>query len=116
MAKRSDCFGGIEHTVGRDTQIEHLDPPHLGISIENKAEFHAIRDSELEGTPDKFGQGPGGNSQPAPQAINPDYIMYGKALDMPNRTTDYFLLEFTIFNAQTRVQVWSRHYEVKVSR
>jgi len=84
--------------------------------IENKAEFHAIRDSELEGTPDKFGQGPGGNSQPAPQAINPDYIMYGKALDMPNRTTNYFLLEFTIFNAQTRVQVWSRHYEVKVAR
>ena len=49
-------------------------------------------------------------------AINPDYIMYGKAMDMPNNSTNFFLLEFTIFNAQTRVQVWSRHYEVKTSR
>jgi len=83
--------------------------------IENKAEFHQIRDSELEGGPDKYGQGSGG-PQPAPQAINPDYIMYGKAYDMPNRSTNYYLLEFTIFNAQTRVQVWSRKYEVKVAR
>jgi Peptidoglycan-synthase activator LpoB len=84
--------------------------------IENKSEFHAIRDSELEGGGDKYGQGPSGNSQPAPTAINPDYIMYGKAMDMPNRSTNFFILEFTIFNAQTRVQVWSRDYEVKVAR
>jgi Peptidoglycan-synthase activator LpoB len=76
--------------------------------IENKENFHAIRNSELEG-PDQ-------SDQPAPQAVNPDYIMYGKALDMPNRSTNYFLLQFTIFNSRTRVQVWSRHYEVKVAR
>jgi hypothetical protein len=83
--------------------------------IENKENFHAIRDSELDGPPDKYGQGPGGPT-PAPQAINPDFIMYGKAMDMPNRSTNYYLLEFTIFNSQTRVQVWSRKYEVKVAR
>jgi hypothetical protein len=84
--------------------------------IENKDQFHQIRDSELEGSGDTFGQGPGANSQPAPAAINPDYIMYGKAMDMPNRSTIYYMLEFTVFNAQTRVQVWSRQYEVKVER
>jgi hypothetical protein len=83
--------------------------------IENKENFNAIRDSEVEGAGDKYGQGPGGPS-PAPAAINPDYIMYGKAMDMPNMSTNYYLLEFTIFNANTRVQVWSRQYEVKTSR
>jgi hypothetical protein len=83
--------------------------------IENKDNFHAIRDSELDGPSDKYGQGPGGPT-PAPQAINPDFIMYGKAYDLPNRATNYYLLEFTIFNAQTRVQVWTRKYEVKVAR
>jgi hypothetical protein len=84
--------------------------------IENKDAFHQIRDSELEGSPDKFGQGPGGNSQPAPAAISPDFIMYGKAIDMPNRSTNFYELEFTVFNAQTRAQVWIGSYEVKVAR
>jgi len=83
--------------------------------IANKATFNRLRDQELEGNGDQFGQGPGGPA-PAPQAINPDYIMSGVAMDMPNRGTNYYLLEFTITNAQTRVQVWSRHYEVKVAR
>jgi hypothetical protein len=83
--------------------------------IENKDAFHQIRDSELEGGPDKFGQGPGG-PQPAPAAINPDFILYGTAIDMPNRSTNFYELEFTIFNAQTRQQVWVNDYEVKVGR
>jgi hypothetical protein len=84
--------------------------------IENKDNFHQIRDSELDGPTDRMGQGPGGNSQPAPAAINPDYTLYGKAYDMPNIGTNFYMLEFTIQNNQTRVQVWSREYEVKVSR
>jgi hypothetical protein len=83
--------------------------------IENKDNFHQIRDSELEGPGDQFGQGPGG-PQPAPQAISPEYTLYGKAFDMPNAATNYYLLEFTIQNNQTREQVWSREYEVKVTR
>jgi hypothetical protein len=82
--------------------------------IENKAAFHKIRDNELEGNGDQFGQGPGG--QPAPQAINPDYGLTGTATDMPNRSTNYFLLNFEVVNLKTRELVWSRHYEVKVSR
>jgi hypothetical protein len=83
--------------------------------IDNKDQFHQIRDSELEGSGDTYGQGPGG-SQPAPQAINPDYSMIGKAYDMPNRSTIYFMLEFDVTNLQTRQLVWSRQYEVKVAR
>ena len=52
----------------------------------------------------------------APGAYNPDYILYGKAIDMPNRSTNFYLLQFNIVNTHTRVQVWSRTYQVKVSR
>jgi hypothetical protein len=75
--------------------------------IENKERYHAIVNSEVDGA---------GSQQPTPAAINPDYIMTGKAMDMPNNSTNYFLLEFTIVNAQTRVQVWTRQYEVKTSK
>jgi hypothetical protein len=83
--------------------------------IENKDTYNGIVNAEVQGPGDKYGQGPGG-PPPTPGAINPDYIMYGKAMDMPNMSTNYFLLEFTVVNANTRVQVWSRQYEVKVSR
>ncbi|MGD1278388.1 MAG: hypothetical protein ABR964_14340 [Tepidisphaeraceae bacterium] len=83
--------------------------------IENKATFHDIRNKEMEGSSDPYGQGGGGGSA-APAAINPDYIMYGKAMDMPNRSTNFYLLQFNIFNSHTRVQVWSRTYQIKVAR
>ncbi len=84
--------------------------------IENKDTFHAIRDKELEGpSADPYKQG-GGSGNAAPAAINPDYILYGKALDMPNRSTNFYLLQFTVFNAQTREQVWVGTYQVKVAR
>ena len=35
---------------------------------------------------------------------------------MPNRSTNFYLLQFNIVNTHTRVQVWSRTYQVKVSR
>jgi Peptidoglycan-synthase activator LpoB len=83
--------------------------------IENKATFNNLRSSELEGNSDPYGQG-GSPNQPAPQAVNPDYILYGKAIDMPNRSTNFYLLQFNIVNAHTRIQVWSRTYQVKVAR
>jgi len=83
--------------------------------IDNKSTFHNLRDKELEGSGDQFGQGPGGG-QPAPQAINPDYALHGAVSDMPNRGTNFYLINFDLTNLQTRQIVWSRHYEVKVSR
>lgn len=82
--------------------------------IENKARFQNIRSRELESERDDFGQGSG--ARPAPAPINPDYALYGKAFDLPNRGTNYYLIQFDMVNLQTREQVWSRKYEVKVAR
>ncbi|MCY2953319.1 MAG: hypothetical protein NTU53_15275 [Planctomycetota bacterium] len=82
--------------------------------IENKARFNQLRARELDGERDTFQQGAAGN--PAPAAIQPDYALYGKAIDMPNRGTNYYYLQFDVVNLKTREQVWSRKYEVKVAR
>lgn len=84
--------------------------------IENKARFHDLRNRELEGgQPDEFGQGSGDQAAPA-RAIQPDYVLYGKALDLPNRATNYYQLEFVVTNFKTRAQVWGDMYEVRAKR
>jgi hypothetical protein len=84
--------------------------------IENKATFEGIRGQELEGgNSDPYGQG-GGAGNGAPATINPDYALYGKAIDMPNRSTNFYLLQFNIVNLRTRTQDWSRTYQVKTAR
>jgi hypothetical protein len=88
--------------------------------LENRDKFNELRNRELDpvgGGPDKYGQGaPGGGGVPgSPNRIQPDYSLYGKAYDMPNRSTNYYLLEFTISDLHTGVQMWSRKYEVKVA-
>ena len=83
--------------------------------IENKARFHDVRNKELEGERDDFGQG-GGRSPAAPQAINPDYALYGTAMDMPNRATNFYQLDFQVTNIRNRTIVFDRLYQVKVAR
>jgi len=82
--------------------------------IENKARFNQIGNRELDKERDDFQQGAGGN--PAPGVVQPDYALYGKAYDMPNRGTNFYYLQFVLMNLNTREQVWSRKYEVKVAR
>jgi hypothetical protein len=82
--------------------------------IENRARFNQLRNRELESERDDFQQGNG--NRPAPAPVQPDYSLYGTARDMPNRGTNYYLLQFDLTNLQTREQVWSRMYEVKVAR
>jgi hypothetical protein len=84
--------------------------------IENKDRFHNLQNKELEGGQrDEFGQG-AGNQAPQPAGIQPDYVLYGKAIDMPNRATTYYLLQFDLTNFSTREQVWSGQYEVRTAR
>ena len=80
--------------------------------ITNKAEFHNLRNQELDQR-DDFGQG-GGNA-PA-QAVQPDYALTGTAMDMPNRATNFYLLDFRVDNLKTREQVFEGQYQVKVAR
>jgi hypothetical protein len=82
--------------------------------IENKARFQNLRGRELESERDDFRQGSGARPGGAP--VNPDYALYGKAYDLPNRRTNYYYIQFDMVNLQTREQVWSRKYEVKVAR
>jgi len=85
--------------------------------IENKARFHDLQNKELEpgGQRDDFGQG-SGDRPPQAAPVQPDYVLYGKAMDMPNRATTYYMLQFDLTNFSTREQVWSNQYEVRTAR
>ena len=84
--------------------------------VANKAEFYQLRNKELEETnPDKFGQGGAGN-RGAAQAVSPDYALVGTAMDLPNRSTNFYLLDFRLDNLQNRTIAFNRQYQVKVAR
>ncbi|HTL29190.1 MAG TPA: hypothetical protein VL282_08215 [Tepidisphaeraceae bacterium] len=80
--------------------------------IENMAKFRELQSREIDpaGTSD-FGEG-GVKSK----GVQPDYSLYGKIMEMPNRATSYFLIQFTLTNLHTGEQVWVNDYEVKVMR
>jgi len=84
--------------------------------IENRDQFYNLRNRELEnGGRDDFGQGSG--RQPgAAQSIQPDFSLYMKASDLPNRATNYYFLEFTLTDMHNRTQVWNDAYEVRATR
>lgn len=83
--------------------------------IENKGEFYQLRNKELEDTnPDKFGQG--GANRGAAQAVSPDYSLTGTAMDLPNRATNFYLIDFKLVNLQNRTIAFDRQYQVKVAR
>ena len=92
--------------------------------IENRERFHGLRERELEGGPgggpaDEFGQGEGGGGGGgggAPAARQPDFGLYGKAMDLPGSGTVYYNLQFDLVDMHTREIVWTGHYEVRTSR
>jgi len=83
--------------------------------IENKAEFYNLRNKELEtgATGDQFGQG---GSKSGSQAVSPDYSLTGTAMDLPNRSTNYYQIEFKLVNLHNRTLAFDRIYQVKVAR
>jgi len=82
--------------------------------VENKAKLNQLRNKELDQPRgDEFGQGSGGGGL---GRLQPDFALYGKAFDLPNRGTNYYLLEFTVVNLKTGTQVWTNKYEVKAAR
>jgi hypothetical protein len=48
--------------------------------------------------------------------IQPDYLLRGVVMDMPNRRTNYYLLEFQLVDLRSGVIAWTNRYEVKVER
>jgi hypothetical protein len=84
--------------------------------IENRDRFYDIRSRELESErEDDFGQG-GPGPRRAPAARDPDFGLYAKAMDLPNRGTVYYNLQFDLVDLHTREIVWSGQYEVRTSR
>jgi len=87
--------------------------------IENKAKYHGLQSNELEGERegDPYQQGDSaGANKPVYRGIQPDYSLYAKIMEMPNRGTDYYYCEFTVTDLRTREQVWTNAYEVRVAR
>ena len=83
--------------------------------IENRDKLRDLQSRELEvGSSDRYGQT--GSKGGAPAGIQPDFALYGRIMEMPNRATSYFLCEFTLLDLHTREQVWTNAYEVKVLR
>jgi hypothetical protein len=85
--------------------------------IENLAKQRDIQSRELEptGGGDEFGQGGSGRGGVSvPMGVQPDFALYARIMEMPNRATSYFLCEFTLTDLRTREQVWTNAYEVKV--
>jgi hypothetical protein len=87
--------------------------------IENRERFHGVRERELEGgggsAGDEFGQGEGGGGG-ASAARQPDFALYGKAMDLPGSGTVYYNLQFDLVDLHTREIIWTGQYEVRTSR
>ena len=73
--------------------------------IENKARLANLRNKELDG--------PVPSNNPR---IQPDFALYAAVRDMPNRNTNYYLVQFTATDLRTGEQVWNGMYEVQVER
>jgi len=76
--------------------------------VENRAKLDQLRNRELDPADQT-------NAMPNLRRL-PQYSMYCKAMDMPNRATNYYLIQFTVTDLQTGLQAWTGQYEVKVAR
>lgn len=84
--------------------------------VENREVYHNLQDKELEpaANGDRFGQGGNAQGGGGGAGIQPNYALYARIMEMPNRATSYFYCEFALTNLASRQQIWVRGYEVKV--
>jgi hypothetical protein len=79
--------------------------------IENRQKLRDLQSSELEGEREDTPPG-----APGPRGIQPDYSLYARVSELPNRGTSFYLLDFTLTNLNNRTIAWTNSYEVKVAR
>ena len=90
--------------------------------VTNRAKLRDLQSRELEqpgaGEREDFGGAgsPGGRTQPGPAGIQPDYSLYVQVSDLPNRGTNFYQFVFTLSSLQTRQDVWTDAYDVRVAR
>lgn len=82
--------------------------------VENRDKLRQLQSRELDSERDDFGQG----SAPRPPMgrLQPDYGLYCKVTDLPNRGTNYYFFEFTVTDLRSGIQPWTDAYEVRVAR
>jgi hypothetical protein len=81
--------------------------------VENKTKLRELQSRELDSERDDYGQG----ATAAPRArLQPDYALYARIMELPNRGTSYYLAEFSASDLRNGQQVWTNAYEVKAAR
>lgn len=81
--------------------------------IGNRENVQNLRNSELEGGADDFGQG--GGQRPVQGSIQPEWALQGTVSDLPNRGTNYYYFDFALTNIRTRETI-PVAFEVRVAR
>lgn len=82
--------------------------------VENRDQLRQLQSRELDYERDDFGQGSG--PRPPVGRLQPDYGLYARVSDLPNRGTNYYFFEFTVTDLRSGVQPWTDAYEVRVAR
>jgi hypothetical protein len=72
--------------------------------IQNKQTTNVLRNAERDDMPT------------GTPRVQPNFSLHGKAMDMPNRATNYYFLQFELTDLRSGVIVWTNKYEVKVAR
>jgi len=81
--------------------------------VENLQKFNDLKARELEPTGDRYGQG--GPGAPTKKNVQPDYFLWARVSEMPNRETSFFLITFSLAKID-RTIVWENDYPVSVYR
>lgn len=82
--------------------------------VENLKTFNELKARELEPTGDPYGQG--GPNAPGPRKnVQPDYFLWARISEMPNRDTSFFLVTFSLTKVD-RTVVWENDYAVATAR
>jgi len=74
--------------------------------VENRDKLHDLQARELERT------SPNANAA----GLQPDYSLYARIDELPNRGTSYYQVTFTLTDLRTRELAWTNMYEVRVER
>jgi hypothetical protein len=80
--------------------------------IENRDKLRELQAKELDNERDDMGQG----TARRPARLQPDYSLYCRVSELPNRGTSYYFLEFTVTDLRDGTTPWTNAYEVKVER
>ena len=74
--------------------------------IENRDKLRELQSRELDRE----------EGAAAPPRLQPDYGLYARINELPNRGTSYYLIEFTLTDLRTGQLAWNNAYEVRVER